>query len=326
MHKEGGIATEVVAAARAGDEEARDQLIAGYMPLVLPPHGFAAHGPLTGGLTAPTGQPAPGSNATAPTAAHPAGAASELHTGAPQAPHQRSAGGPHYGGTGRPDPGTRRGARRRVIYGAQLAEVVAVAVLGVTRALPDQVGPPQAAGPASIPTSGIPTPGIDAAPAVPPPVETPTSPASPAASPPPSSAPTTTPTATPAPPDLERQLVDLINAKRARNGCRPLHVDPKLHTAAQQHSQDMAAHHYFDHVDRQGGHADSRITAAGYQWSAWGENLDRNRTAPADVLNDWMDGAIHEQNMLDCRFTDAGVGTAPTTSGPLWTLDLAAPS
>ncbi|MDH6574402.1 hypothetical protein P3T29_000017 [Kitasatospora sp. MAP5-34] len=44
MYREGGIGTEVVAAARAGDEEARDRLIAGYLPLVYNVVGRAMNG------------------------------------------------------------------------------------------------------------------------------------------------------------------------------------------------------------------------------------------------------------------------------------------
>src|SRR5438132_9845151 len=44
MHVEGGIGTEVVAAARAGDEEARKRLIAGYLPLVYNVVGRAMNG------------------------------------------------------------------------------------------------------------------------------------------------------------------------------------------------------------------------------------------------------------------------------------------
>ncbi|MFB7663638.1 sigma-70 family RNA polymerase sigma factor [Kitasatospora sp. NPDC056138] len=317
-------------------------LLAGLV-LVLPVHGFAGHGLLTGGLSLPTGglslpttaapasgataSPASGSTGAPGTAApHSAAPASQPH--GPQAAQQGSPGAPQHGGTdgagGSHPRGARRAARRWTRHGGQVAGVlaVAVAVLGVVRALPDRAEPPQAG------SAPVPTPET-AAVLVTPTTQTPTVSASPApstatASPSPSPTPSATPSASPSPRSLERQLVDLINAERAKNGCRPLRVDPRLHTAAQQHSQDMAANHYFDHTDRQGGQPDSRITAAGYRWSRWGENIDQNRKAPGDVLNDWLDGAIHQQNILDCRFTDAGVGTAPSTGGLLWTLDLAA--
>ncbi|MFI9275424.1 sigma-70 family RNA polymerase sigma factor [Kitasatospora sp. NPDC052896] len=176
--------------------------------------------------------------------------------------------------------------------------------------------PPSTSATAAVPSPPpSPAPGSSAAPAAP---------ASPSSTPE-HTAPATRATGSAAPTGLEEQLVELINAQRAKAGCRPLRIDPRLHAAAQQHSADMAANGYFDHTDQQGGQPDSRISAAGYQWSAWGENLDRDTRSPGTVLSDWMDGAIHQRNLLDCRFTDAGVGTAAESAGLLWTLDLAAP-
>ncbi|MFH8387077.1 sigma-70 family RNA polymerase sigma factor [Kitasatospora sp. NPDC018058] len=288
-------------------------LLAG-LALVVPLHDVAVHGLLTGGLPVHTGQAVPGATGTVPAAAQPAAPDTQSHANVAHSSHR----------TGTHPRGTRRGARHRLRHGAQLAGAltITVAALVTVRALPDQDDSPRAA-PASLPT-----PEITTAPAAAPTTASaavPTTSAS-SASPAVSADPTPTPSATPPPRSPEQQLVDLINAERAKSGCRPLHVDPRLHTAAQQHSQDMAAHHYFDHLDPEGSRGNSRITAAGYQWSTWGENLDRKSKTPADVLTDWLDGAIHQQNILDCKFTDAGVGTAPTPAGPLWTLDLAAPN
>ncbi|WP_188304945.1 CAP domain-containing protein, partial [Streptomyces sp. CBMA123] len=158
------------------------------------------------------------------------------------------------------------------------------------------------------------------------------------ATPTPTPTPTDTPTATPTPsptvarptpaapqPNPERQLVDLVNAERAKVGCAPLRIDPRLHGSAQKHADDMAARGFFDHVNPDGVRADARITAAGYRWSQWGENLDRGPTTAASVLAHWMDGGIHQSNMLDCGFKDIGVGVASSPAGTLWTQDLGAP-
>lgn len=280
-------------------------LLAG-LALVVPLRGFAPDGLFTGPA-------APGACGTVPATAQPAAPAAQFPANVARSAHRTGThhgrGGPAKGSRPR---GTRRGARR-LRNGARMAGVliITVAVVGVIRGLPSQGDAPRAA-PAPIPTSAI-TEALAAVPAAS------AGPASSAAS----ADPTPTPSVTRPPRSLEQQLVDLINAERAKIGCRSLHIDPRLHTAAQQHSQDMAAHRYFDHLDQEGSRGDSRITAAGYQWSRWGENLDRKSRTPGSVLNDWLDGAIHQENMLDCRFTDAGVGTAPATDGLLWTLDLA---
>ncbi|WP_150127230.1 CAP domain-containing protein, partial [Streptomyces decoyicus] len=143
------------------------------------------------------------------------------------------------------------------------------------------------------------------------------------ASPTPSATPTPTPSATP--PSLEEQATELINQRRARAGCGPLRIDRRLHTAARRHSADMAARQYYEHDAPDGTGPDDRITAAGYRWSSWGENLDRGPRTAAAAVNDWMGDAMHRDNMLDCKFTAVGIGVVEGAGGPWWTQDLAAP-
>lgn len=142
-----------------------------------------------------------------------------------------------------------------------------------------------------------------------------------------SASPTPTPTPTPSapPPSLEEQATALINAQRARAGCGPLRIDPRLHTAAQRHSADMAARQYYDHDAPDGTGPDERITAAGYAWSSWGENLDRGRRTASAVVGDWMGDPMHRDNLLDCKFTAVGIGVVEGAGGPWWTQDLAGP-
>ncbi|MGW6391639.1 sigma-70 family RNA polymerase sigma factor [Streptomyces sp. NPDC055103] len=307
--------------------------------LVIPTHGFG-HFSLASGFATPTAHAFASSTGSHATAAHSSAhlatpTAGPLNSPAPQALQQPSAGGSLSDGAGQSGgshpAAARRGASRRLRHGARLAGALAIAAvaLAVARVLPEQS--PHATVPVAEPSPGTATaivtpPPVPVTTASPSPTPTPSVSASASASPRVSPTPSSTPSSTASAPSLERQLIDLINTARAKNRCQALHIDPKLHSAAQQHSQDMAANHYFDHVDQQGRHADDRITAAGYQWSLWGENLDRNTKSPAQVLNDWMDGAIHQENMLNCQYTDAGVGITSATGGRLWTLDLAAPS
>ncbi|MFE1171419.1 sigma-70 family RNA polymerase sigma factor [Streptomyces sp. NPDC058773] len=142
---------------------------------------------------------------------------------------------------------------------------------------------------------------------------------------PPTRSATPTPTPTPTPPDLEEQATALINQRRAQAGCRPLRIDPRLHTAAQRHSADMAARQYYEHQTPEGTGPDQRITAAGYRWSSWGENLDRGRRTAAQAVNDWMGDQMHRDNLLNCAYTDVGIGVVEGPGGPWWTQDLAAP-
>ncbi|MER7701324.1 sigma-70 family RNA polymerase sigma factor [Kitasatospora sp. NPDC097605] len=227
-------------------------------------------------------------------------------------------------------------ARRKTVLAGGTAAVLAAATLAMV--WPQQTGPggpaPEPAAPATAPDAPAPTPESTAAPtpeAAQPPAPTPSATPPAAAVPAPAVTPTTSPssarpsTAPAAAANLERQLVDLVNAERARRGCAPLRIDPKLRAAAQRHSDDMAARGYFDHAAPDGGQADARLTAVGYRWSQWGENLDRGPSAPAVVFSRWMDGGIHQSNMLDCAFKDVGVGVATGPGGLYWTQDLGTP-
>ncbi|MFD3532426.1 sigma-70 family RNA polymerase sigma factor [Streptomyces sp. NPDC058664] len=210
-------------------------------------------------------------------------------------------------------------SRRAPLRRAGLAGAAAVAVLGaVTLLVPPQEpharvqpGRPAAAPPAT------PSP----APTTPTPVATVAAPA-PTTTPP---APRRTPRPTPTP-DTEERVTGLVNLLRAAAGCAPLRIDPRLTEAARGYARDMAARGYYGHASPEGDFADTRITAAGYDWSAWAENLARGATDPASVVDDWTDGAMHEENMLDCRYRDTGVASVHGPDGTIWVQKLAAPA
>ncbi|MER6301677.1 CAP domain-containing protein [Kitasatospora sp. NPDC001539] len=123
-----------------------------------------------------------------------------------------------------------------------------------------------------------------------------------------------------------QQVVDLVNAERAKAGCAPVTAEPRLASAAQSHSDDMADRNYFDHASPEGYHADHRIEAAGYRWSTWGENIARGQKDPAAVMDAWMNSPGHRANILNCAFKQLGVGVRTGSGGPWWTQVFAAPA
>ncbi|WP_316527679.1 CAP domain-containing protein [Kitasatospora brasiliensis] len=126
-------------------------------------------------------------------------------------------------------------------------------------------------------------------------------------------------------PSYAQQVVDLVNVQRAKAGCGPVSSEPRLASAAQSHSDDMADRNYFDHASPEGEHADHRIEAAGYSWSTWGENIARGQKDPAAVMDAWMNSPGHRANILNCAFDQLGVGVRTGTNGPWWTQVFAAP-
>ncbi|WP_254897621.1 sigma-70 family RNA polymerase sigma factor [Kitasatospora sp. NA04385] len=125
--------------------------------------------------------------------------------------------------------------------------------------------------------------------------------------------------------DQAQQVLDLVNTERAKAGCGPVTADAKLATAALRHSEDMAARDFFDHTNPDGAGPQQRIDAAGYAWSGWGENIARGQKDAAAVMDSWMNSPGHRANILNCKFTQLGVGVHTGTGGPWWTQDFGTP-
>lgn len=79
--------------------------------------------------------------------------------------------------------------------------------------------------------------------------------------------------------------------------------DPQLQDAAQGEADDMADRHFFDHTNPDGIGPQQRITATGYRWSNWGENISEGVPTPAEVMESWMNSADHRATILNCAFT-----------------------
>ncbi|RAO27534.1 Non-specific serine/threonine protein kinase [Micromonospora noduli] len=121
-----------------------------------------------------------------------------------------------------------------------------------------------------------------------------------------------------------REVVDLVNAERAKAGCKALSIDDKLMTAAQRHSQDQADNQNMSHTGSDGSNAGTRLDRVGYTWRTYGENVAWNQKTPAAVMDAWMNSSGHRANILNCAFTEIGVGIA-NSNGPYWTQVFAAP-
>ncbi|MEU3449148.1 sigma-70 family RNA polymerase sigma factor [Streptomyces thermolilacinus] len=171
---------------------------------------------------------------------------------------------------------------------------------------------------APVTPSAAPAPSRTASPS-----PSPTAPPSPTASVTPRPTPTASRTAEP---DTAQRLTALVNTRRAEAGCAPLRLDPRLTAAARAHARDMVARGYFAHADPEGRHADSRMADAGYRAGAWAENLHQGPKDPSVVVRDWMDGSIHQDNMLGCHYRDTGVAAVPGPEGTVWVQTLAGPA
>lgn len=178
-----------------------------------------------------------------------------------------------------------------------------------------------------------------------------TSPAASAPGPSQAPAPTPAPAPSPAPSDVPvalstcglsdfaAQALARINAMRASGAncgssgqfapAAALAWSARLTQAADGHSQDMAARNYFSHTSQDGTTFDQRITAAGYLFSAAGENIAAGQANVDAVMTAWATSPGHCANLMNPGFTEVGLSCVPGTSGATyrtyWTMDLARP-
>ncbi|KKZ73539.1 hypothetical protein VO63_12285 [Streptomyces showdoensis] len=114
------------------------------------------------------------------------------------------------------------------------------------------------------------------------------------------------------------QVIALVNAERAKVGCGALTANATLTKAAQGHSDDMAARDFFDHTNPDGDGPGERVTAAGYPWTTYGENIAMGQSSPEAVMEAWMNSPGHRANILNCDFKEIGIGIH-NSGGPYWT-------
>ncbi len=68
------------------------------------------------------------------------------------------------------------------------------------------------------------------------------------------------------------------------------------------------------------------MATARYRYSLAGENIARGQPTPDVVMNSWMNSAGHKANILNCGFTQIGVGVAHSdTMGYVWTQEFGTP-
>ncbi|MFF1469291.1 CAP domain-containing protein [Streptomyces mirabilis] len=107
------------------------------------------------------------------------------------------------------------------------------------------------------------------------------------------------------------EILSLVNDERAKAGCPALKENGKLTQAAQTHANDMAAHHLTGHTGSDGSNEETRLERVGYNWRSWGENVSGPgyHSSKAHV-DGWLGSAAHKRTMLNCSFTETGVGTS----------------
>ncbi len=151
------------------------------------------------------------------------------------------------------------------------------------------------------------------APSTPPTETTPTAPTTPANP----TAPSTPSTSTGSVSTLERQVVTLVNQKRAAAGLKALTLNATLSNGARMKSQDMQKSRYFSHTSPNYGSPFDMMRSLGISYRSAGENIAMGYSSAEAVVNAWMNSPSHRANIMNASYTQIGVGYV--SNGGYWT-------
>ncbi len=108
----------------------------------------------------------------------------------------------------------------------------------------------------------------------------------------------------------QNDILQLVNQVRAEYGLGALTHNGSLASAAQSHANFIALNAIYSHIGVNGSTWQDRAQAAGYTGYA-GENLvGGTRLTPQQGVTWWRNSAVHFSNMLNPRWTEAGIGYA----------------
>lgn len=136
---------------------------------------------------------------------------------------------------------------------------------------------------------------------------------------------------------VAERVLKLVNAARsAPRECggtqyaaaQPVKLSAELTAAAMKHSSDMAGNGVLAHRGADGSGSGERITAAGYDWSANGENVAAGQRDAESLVAGWLASPRQCATLMAPYYTEMGVAfaLAPDKGSQVyWTQVLAAP-
>ena len=108
------------------------------------------------------------------------------------------------------------------------------------------------------------------------------------------------------------ELLELVNAERAKYGVAPLVMDDRLNQSAQMKADDMVTYNYFGHVNHDGTQAYQVIgRLAGASCSYASENIrdnDEYINTSREAFDAWVVSKPHHDAMLATKYSLTGFG------------------
>lgn len=115
------------------------------------------------------------------------------------------------------------------------------------------------------------------------------------------------------------ELLELVNAERAKVGVRPLALDPLLNRSAQLKADDMLSGDYYAHINpTTGKNGPTYISDVGVSCYYQSENYTYNHVhrSAQNALDWWMNSPSHKAALLDPRYETTGFGISDSDNDP----------
>jgi uncharacterized protein YkwD len=90
-----------------------------------------------------------------------------------------------------------------------------------------------------------------------------------------------------------------------------VHAQGEIERAAQGHTGQMVAINSLSHYGAGGSNPGTRLSGAGYRWSAFGEVLASGYPTPRRAVDAWLASPDHCPIMLSPLYRSVGVGVVP---------------
>lgn len=133
---------------------------------------------------------------------------------------------------------------------------------------------------------------------------------------------------TPAQPDTEVtgvhpyavQILNLVNAERAKAGLSELKLDLSVTAAANVRANEIKQS--FSHTRPDGSSFSSALKEQGVSYKRSGENIAWGQKSPEQVMNAWMNSDGHRANILNKNFENIGIGYYEDENGVKYWVQL----
>lgn len=112
---------------------------------------------------------------------------------------------------------------------------------------------------------------------------------------------------------LEKELLELINAKRTAYGLSKLSFDTATQKTARAKAEDLVANNYFSHNSPIYGTPFEMMKNFGVTYKTAGENIAGNSTLEGAV-NAWMNSQGHRENILNNAYNLTGIGVVKSNT------------